>query len=98
MSTQGKCEPASRILLESRLAYHHRCLREDATDPAMSALERLALVRDRAARIREIERELHTAKRVDADGQDNAPGREETPHAVPTVDRSPTALAPGAWD
>ena len=46
MSTQGKCETASRILLESRLAYHHRCLREDATDPAMSALERLALVRD----------------------------------------------------
>jgi hypothetical protein len=29
---------------ESRLAYHLRCLREDATEPALSQLERLALV------------------------------------------------------
>jgi|GEM_PF-1338058 hypothetical protein len=43
----------ARPLLASRLAYHLRCLREDATDPAMSSLERLALVRDRARRIRE---------------------------------------------
>ncbi len=47
-----------RGLLEFRLAYHLRCLREDATDPAASPLERLALVRDRAARIQEIRRAL----------------------------------------
>lgn len=46
------------VLLESRLAYHLRCLREDATDPEMSSVERLAVVRDRAARIREIREEL----------------------------------------
>jgi len=45
-------------LLESRLRYHLRCLREDATDPEMTSLERLALVRERARRIREIRREL----------------------------------------
>jgi hypothetical protein len=33
-----------RALLESRLAYHLRCVREDATDPATTTLERLALV------------------------------------------------------
>lgn len=36
-----------RTLLKSRLAYHLACLRENATDPDLSALERLALVRDR---------------------------------------------------
>jgi hypothetical protein len=41
------------VFLESRLRYHLRCLREDATDPELTALEQLALVRDRAARIRE---------------------------------------------
>jgi hypothetical protein len=55
-------------LLESRLRYHLRCLREDATDPTMSAVERLALVRDRARRIREIRQDLKTAKSLDADG------------------------------
>jgi hypothetical protein len=54
MSTQEKRETASRILLESRLPYHHRCLREDATDPTLSPLERLALVRERTRRVREI--------------------------------------------
>ena len=54
MSTQGKRETASRILLESRLRYHLGCLREDATDPALTSLERLVLVRDRTKRIREI--------------------------------------------
>ncbi len=53
-------------LLESRLAYHLRCLREDATDPALTSLERLVLVRDRARRIREIRRRLDRL----ADGQD----------------------------
>lgn len=51
-----------RALLESRLAYHLRCVREDATDPATTTLERLALVRDRVRWIREIRRELVAAK------------------------------------
>jgi hypothetical protein len=50
MSGGGRDGTAARSLLESRIAYHLRCLREDATDPAMTALERLALVRDRAPR------------------------------------------------
>lgn len=49
-------------LLESRLAYHLRCVREDATDPATTTLERLTLVRDRVRWIREIRRELVAAK------------------------------------
>jgi len=49
---------AHRILLESRLLYHLRCLREDATDPTLSPLERMAVVQDRARRIREIRGEL----------------------------------------
>ena len=51
-----------RALLESRLAYHLWCVREDATDPATTTLERLALVRDRVGWIREIRRELVAAK------------------------------------
>lgn len=62
-------ERGRRVLLESRLAYHLRCLREDATDPTLSALDRLALVRDRARRIREILRELKTPKVLDSDGR-----------------------------
>ncbi|MGD0264743.1 MAG: hypothetical protein ABSD47_07270 [Candidatus Methylomirabilota bacterium] len=57
--------PRRRTLLESRLAYHLRCLREDATDPEMSGLVRLALVGDRARRIREIRQELKDAKARD---------------------------------
>jgi hypothetical protein len=53
---------ASRILLDSRLRYHHRCLREDATNPELTSLERLTLVRDRAKRMWEIERELDAMK------------------------------------
>ncbi len=45
-------------LFASRLAYHLRCLTEDASDPDLSSVERLALVRERAVRIREIRREL----------------------------------------
>jgi hypothetical protein len=41
----------------SRLASHLRCLEEDATNSELSQLDRLALVRDRARRIREIEAE-----------------------------------------
>lgn len=52
---------AIRFLLESRLRYHLRCLREDATDPTMTALERLALVQDRAVRIRGIRQALTTS-------------------------------------
>jgi len=38
-------------LLESRIAYHLRCLREDAPDPDMTSLERLALEeKNRASR------------------------------------------------
>ena len=48
----------NRALLESRLRYHLRCLREDATDPDLSSLERLALVWDRARCIRDIRRNL----------------------------------------
>jgi|GEM_PF-1306061 hypothetical protein len=58
----------SHTFLESRLAYRLRCLREDATDPELTSLERLALVRDRAARIREIRWELEGVKLVIADG------------------------------
>jgi len=48
--------------LETRLAHHLRCLREDATDPYIPPLGRLALVRDRAARNREIQRKLKSVK------------------------------------
>ncbi len=59
---------AQRLLLESRLRYHHRCLREDATDPALTSVERLALVRDRAKRIREIQQELEMVGGADPEG------------------------------
>ena len=49
-------------LLESRLAHHLGCLREDPADPVMTTLERLAVVRDRVKRIREIRQELECAK------------------------------------
>ena len=44
----------SRILLETRLASHLRCLEEDATDHDLSQLDRLDLVRDQARGIREV--------------------------------------------
>ncbi len=59
---QGRQENST--ILHSRLAYHLRCLREDATDPAMTSLERLALVRDRTARIREIRDALENSQRL----------------------------------
>ncbi len=59
---------AGRLRLESRLRYHLRCLREDATDPALTSVERLALVRDRAKRIREIQRELEMVGGADPEG------------------------------
>jgi len=40
--------------LQSRLAYHLRCLAEDATDPDLSGVERLVLLQDRTKKIREI--------------------------------------------
>ncbi len=52
----------ARAPLESRLAYHLRCLREDATDPDLSPQERLTLMRDRASRNREIRRELEARR------------------------------------
>jgi hypothetical protein len=58
MSGGGRDGTAALPLLASRLAYQFRCLREDAMDPEMTSLERLALVRDRTARIRESREEL----------------------------------------
>ncbi len=55
----GGLSPDRQGILHSRLAYHLRRLREDATDPAIPTLERLVLVRERVARIREIRRELN---------------------------------------
>jgi hypothetical protein len=52
-----------RVLIDSRLAYHLHCLREDATDPEISPLGRLALVRDRVARIREIRQAVENPRR-----------------------------------
>lgn len=59
---------AQRFLLDSRLRYHLRCLREDARSPEITPLEWLALVRDRAARIREIRRELERIGVADSIG------------------------------
>lgn len=82
LATQMNIEDANRtastsdahyMLLESRLAYHLRCLQEDATDPTMTNLERLALVWDRTARIREIRRELEAAKVMNADRRAGEP-------------------------
>ncbi len=53
---------AQRLLHNSRLRYHRRCLREDATNPDLTTLERLTLVQGRVARRREIERELEGLK------------------------------------
>ena len=58
-NTEGSRETEEDAnLLASRLAYHLRCLHKEATDPDVSSVERLAVVRDRVARIREIRREL----------------------------------------
>ena len=48
-------------ILESRLAYHLRCLQEDVTDPKLPRVERPALVQDRARKLREIRQELAAA-------------------------------------
>ncbi len=69
MSGHSEDGAITRTLLESRLAYHVRCLREDATDPDLTALERLTLVRDRVARMREIERELKAMSEADLMGE-----------------------------
>jgi hypothetical protein len=58
---------------ESSLIYHLRCLREDATDPDLTSLERLALVRDRVARVREIRRELEAVNVMDAERRGDQP-------------------------
>lgn len=62
MSERNKPRQSKIAMLQGRLAYHLRLLREDASDPALTSLERLALIRDRAKRIREIRRELFTTK------------------------------------
>lgn len=72
--TTGRVAPRKRrVLLASRLAYHLRYLREDATDPERSSLERLTLVRDRARRIREIRRELGAVNLMDAERRADQP-------------------------
>jgi hypothetical protein len=58
---------AQRFLLESHLRYHHRCLREDATNPELRALERLMLVRDRAKRIRKNREAPQAAEQASAE-------------------------------
>jgi hypothetical protein len=62
MRNRANCQatsvPSPQSLLESRLAYHLRCSAEDAIDPELPSVERLALVPDRARRMREIRREL----------------------------------------
>ena len=54
---------------ESCLAYHLARLREDASNPNLTSLERLSLIRDRASRIREIRGALTVTGRVSM-GQD----------------------------
>ncbi len=60
------CRPASKtrqsVRREPPPPCHPRCLREDATNPDLTALERLRLVRGRVVRMREIERELEAMK------------------------------------
>ena len=46
---RGRLFPSGPYPLASRLVYHLRCLREDATNSTISAVERLTLVRDREA-------------------------------------------------
>lgn len=55
-----------RALLKSRLAYHH-CLREDATDPDLTALERLMVARGQARRMRQREWEPEAVRGTGAD-------------------------------
>jgi hypothetical protein len=55
----GGADPRDeRAHLAFPLAFHLRCPREDVTDPNLSSLERLALVRERVAGVREIRRAL----------------------------------------
>lgn len=81
------CSQAGRTLLASRLVYHRRCLREDATNPDLTALERLALVRERAARIPEIRRELESTGVTDSIGQDSV-GTNRQPSSNPIRDQA----------
>jgi hypothetical protein len=65
MPTVKRLPETDRAYRESHLAYHLCCLHEDATDPEIGTLERLALVRDRARRIREIRRDLDKTKSLE---------------------------------
>ncbi len=77
MTTATRGRDEDRTLLDSRLAYQLRCLREDATDPTMSNLERLALVRDRIKRIREIRQGIATANQETEQRREKAARAEE---------------------
>jgi len=62
MGTMTRPPSTRRALLELRLAYHLRCLREDDTDPALTRMERLALVRDWVRRIWKTRQELEAGQ------------------------------------
>jgi hypothetical protein len=55
-------DTANRPPLEFCLHYHLRCMREDATDPVLTALDRVTLVRGREERVRGIELESAALK------------------------------------
>jgi hypothetical protein len=57
-ATGGAADWDELAVLGSRLADQLACLQEDARDPERSSQERLALVRDRAQRIRGIRKAL----------------------------------------
>ncbi len=76
----------SDIVLRSRLRYHLRCLQEDATNPELFQLERLALVRDRVRRIREVRGELAQCE-VTGVCSVRLPGDRIQPTAIPLDSR-----------
>ncbi len=69
MAELGRRSPERHFVLQSRLTHYLRFRREDATDSATTSVERLALVRDRMARIREVRREPEGNAVADSTGQ-----------------------------
>ncbi len=80
----------SRPPLESHLAYHLRCLWEDATDLERVSLEPLALVRHRVRRIRGIREELVNSQSTGT----SSSTRNRTVKLV----RIAAAVAPQLWE
>jgi hypothetical protein len=54
-------------MLESRLAYQLRCLQQEATNPELGSLDRLAVVWDGAKGIEEKREKLPAAERTSAE-------------------------------